>query len=286
MATFIQNQANLTYNYGEQEGYATSNIATTVVEDALTAQKTVLNTSYNATSPITYILSMTNTSTTNPLTNVQITDNLGTFTNSGITLTPLTFVGPAKLYLNGIFNQDLTPVTQPNSFTFTIPSVPAETTAMIVYQAIVNNTAPLQTGASITNTTTFIADGMANQVTASANITIDNYANVSIVKSMSPNPVTSGSPLTYTFNIYNYGNVAAERVVLTDTFSPAPDDISITLNGTVLSNADYTYTNGILTLPSTTGTSFTIPAATFTRNADGTINTNPGTATVVVQGII
>ena len=229
---------------------------------------------------------MTNTSTTNPLTNVQITDNLGTFTNSGITLTPLTFVGPAKLYLNGIFNQDLTPVTQPNSFTFTIPSVPAETTAMIVYQAIVNNTAPLQTGASITNITTFIADGMANQVTASANITIDNYANVSIVKSMSPNPVTSGSPLTYTFNIYNYGNVAAERVVLTDTFSPAPDDISITLNGTVLSNADYTYTNGILTLPSTTGTSFTIPAATFTRNADGTINTNPGTATVVVQGII
>ena len=286
MATFIQNQANLTYNYGEQEGYATSNIATIVVEDALTAQKTVLNTSYNATSPITYILSMTNTSTTNPLTNVQITDNLGTFTNSGITLTPLTFVGPAKLYLNGIFNQDLTPVTQPNSFTFTIPSVPAETTAMIVYQTIVNNTAPLQTGASITNTTTFIADEMANQVTASANITIDNYANVSIVKSMSPNPVTSGSPLTYTFNIYNYGNVAAERVVLTDTFSPAPDDISITLNGTVLSNADYTYTNGILTLPSTTGTSFTIPAATFTRNADGTINTNPGTATVVVQGII
>ena len=80
MAAFIQNQANLTYNYGTHQGSATSNVATTIIEDTLTAQKTVLNNSYNATCPITYILSMTNTSATNPLTNVQITDNLGTFT--------------------------------------------------------------------------------------------------------------------------------------------------------------------------------------------------------------
>ncbi|MDO4572501.1 MAG: hypothetical protein Q4C13_03965, partial [Clostridia bacterium] len=102
------------------------------------------------------------------------------------------------------------------------------------------------------------------------------------------NPVTDGSTLTSSFLIQNYGNTAATDVVLTDTFSPAPNPITVTVGGTALTDADYDYTDGTLRLPGTESSySLSVPAASFVQNTEtGEIAVNPGAVTIVVAGTL
>ena len=115
-----------------------------------------------------------------------------------------------------------------------------------------------------------------------------DYADVSIVKDMSPSTITDGSTITYTFTLYNYGNTAATDVVLRDAFNPAPGNLSVSINGTAVPSGDYTYTAGVLTLPDTgAATTLTVPAATFTQDTTtGVVSVTPGVTTVVVTGTI
>lgn len=274
----ITNQATITYQSNGISQSATSNIATTTLEGPFTVTKTSLGSEYALNNDITYILTTTNNGPAT-LTNVQIVDDLGT---GDLENAPLTYTGPAQLYLNGVLSTNLTVTQDENIVIFTIPTLTPGTTAIIVYRATPNQFAPLETGSEITNTATWTANGITEPTTDTNTVTIQDRANVTITKAMSPDPVTSGGILTYTFNLTNTGNIAAEDVVLTDTFDPAPTDITVSVNGVVLDMTDYTYVNGTLTIDS----GLTVPAATYTTDPNGVVVIEPGTAVIVVTGTI
>lgn len=285
MAT-ITNQARITYSYGAVNAAAASNIATATLTEPLTGSKTSLGSTYTAGDEITYILSLTNGSA-NAATDITVSDNLGRSTAGGVAYTPLSYVGPAYLYINGVYTSELTPATTAGSLIFTLPSIPAGANAVIIYKAALTSEAPLTSGSTVTNTATFTSPTLGT-AEKSNTITVENYARLNIVKSMSPNPVVGGGQLTYTFTVYNYGNDVATDVVLTDVFSPAPTDIAVTVNGTAVSAENYTYTGGTLTLPAA-GSSYeiTVPAATFTTDTTtGAVTASPGVTVVEVTGTI
>lgn len=286
MPTQITNQATLTFQYGDVQGSATSNLATTTLQEALTLSKNSLSTAYEAGDEITYILSINNSGET-AQTNINVEDNLATYTiGENTVVTPLTYIGPAYLYINGVLSAPLTPIQGISGVTFTIPSLPAGATAMILYRARVADRAQLDVDSELVNTATINLDG--ENITDTHTIAASEYADIRIIKSMSPNPVTDGGTLSYTFTIYNYGNTAATNVVLADTFNPIPTGITVTLNGTVVDASDYSYQNGNFRLPaSNSALEITVPAATFSQDATtGVVTTTPGTATIVISGTI
>lgn len=292
MAQNIENRAQLTYNYGSVTGAsASSNLATTTLQGPLTVSKNSLNTSYSQGDELTYIITLENTGTT-AISDVTVTDNLGRYLPQGMAgeVTPLNYVGPAQLYINGVLSGQLgvdTPET--GDLVFSIPSMPGNSNAMIVYIVEVNEFAPLSVeDGNITNTVVADADGLCESGEDTSTVSVLEAADVRLIKQMSPDPVVCGEQITYTINIYNYGNVAATGVQLTDTFTPAPTDISVYVNGSLITDR-YTYdeATGILTLPATPDESSIIPAATYNRDTDtGAVTVQPGAVTIVITGTI
>ena len=289
MATQITNQATLTYRYAGGEGSAASNIATATLKGQLSADMNSLFTDYRVDDELTYTISITNNSDA-AVTNIQVEDDLGTYAIAGpANVTPLTYTGPAKLYINGVYSSDLTPVTADNSVTFTIPSLAAGAAAMIMYVTEVNQYALQDSGSILVNGTSVTADGMTDELYASYELDAEDFADVRIIKSMSPDMVTGGGMLTYTFALYNYGNTAATNVVLTDAFDPAPSNITVSIGASVAPATEYSYENGVLTLPSEAASalSITIPAATFKQDAaTGRVTADPGVVMMSVTGTV
>lgn len=286
MATQITNRAQITFQYGTLTGSALSNVATTTLQGPLTIEKTAVGQEYNGVDETTFVLSLTNTTAT-ALTNLVIGDNLGSYTVPGGTVvaTPLDYVGPAALYINGVFTSYLQGQTGQNGVNFNIGSLGSGDNAIIVYKARANEYAPFAPQSTITNTAVVTADGLAESASAESTVTIGSYADVSIVKTMSPDPIQSGDTITYNFSLYNYGNTEATNVILTDAFSPAPQITSVSVNGNVLAPTEYSYAGGVLTVPVGTNT-LTVPAATYTQSTTGLITKIPGLATVTVVGTI
>lgn len=109
-----------------------------------------------------------------------------------------------------------------------------------------------------------------------------------IEKALSPIVVSENGEITYTFTITNKGNTAvteADDVVLRDVFNPILKGITVSYNGTALDDTKYTYdeTTGVF---ETAQGAITVPAATFTTNADGTIAVTPGKTIVTVTGTL
>lgn len=287
MAT-IENFATVSYTSGGIAATKTSNLAEIELNSSLNFSKTTLGSSYTANAPITYILSVTNGAAA-AVSDIVITDNLGTYTPDTTEYTPLSFVSPALLLING---QDTTgqltvDTSSPNSLVFTVPTLAAGATANIVYKAQPNEFAPLSAGTSITNTAALTSSSDCADGTDSATVTVLEAADVEVVKTMSPNPVVCGDTVTYTIRVYNYGNISAENVSLSDTFTPAPENISVSRNGTTLASTDYTYVNGTLTVPSSETAGATVAAATFTRDADtGVVGVAPGMVEYIITGTI
>ena len=287
MAT-IENFATVSYTSGGVTETKVSNLAEIGLESAISFTKTTLGETYGEDEVITYILSMTNTSTS-AITNVSITDDLGTFVFGTLELTPLTYAPPALLLIDGqdVSAQLTVDTATAGSLVFSFPTLPAGATANIVYRAAVNEYAPLDVDAGITNTATLTSDSDCADGTASATITAVSAANVSVFKQMSPNPVICGDTVTYTIRIYNYGNIAAENVVLTDTFNPAPTNITVSRDGTLLPANDYSYVDGTLTVPAGTTTAVSVPGATFVRDATtGIVTVTPGMIEYTITGTI
>jgi uncharacterized repeat protein (TIGR01451 family) len=129
---------------------------------------------------------------------------------------------------------------------------------------------------------------MTGSLEASTIVTVEDYVDVQIVKSMYPDPVTEGELLTYHFDIYNYGNTAATDVVLTDTFLPAPATVSVSVDGVPIDPTQFDYLAGVLTLPNALAIlSITIPAADFVQDpVTGIYTVNPGIVSITVSGAV
>lgn len=284
----IENFATVSYTSGGVTETKVSNVAEISVESAIGFTKTSLGNSYGDNSTLTYILTVTNSST-GAIAESTVTDNLGTYVYGTLELTPLDYISPAVLLING---QDVSAQLGVNTETqgsliFTLPTIPAGATANIIYKAQVNDFAPLAIDSSIVNVSTFESSSECADTTASATVSVANAANISIIKQMCPNPVICGDTLTYSIKIYNYGNTAAENVVLTDDFNPAPSNITVSRDGTLLLGSDYTYADGTLTVPSSTAASITVPAASFTQDATtGVISITPSVVEYTITGTV
>jgi len=284
----IENFATVSYTSGGVAATKNSNLAEIELDSSLGFSKATLGTTYSSGSPITYVLSVTNNFTAT-VTDLTVTDNLGTFTEGATELTPLTFLAPALLLINGQDSTALltTDATSQSAVVFSFPSLAPGDTANIIYNAIPNSYAPLVQASTITNTATLQSNSDCADGEASATVTVSSAADIEVIKSMCPNPVVCGDTITYTVKIYNYGNIDAEDVVLTDTFNPAPTNISVSRNGVLLGADDYTYVNGTLTVPVAATEGDTVPAATFVRNPEtGEVTVIPGLVEYVITGTI
>ena len=188
MAT-IENFATVSFTSGGVEVTKTSNLAEIELESSLKLSKSTLGDTYSGNTPITYILSVTNNSTST-ISNISVTDDLGTFVFNTLELTPLTFNDPALLLVNGQDSSaQLTVNTDfPERIIFTLPPLAAGATANIIYSVVPNNFAPLDVQSTITNTATLTSDFECAEDTASATITVlsaadtDNAPNGTISK--------------------------------------------------------------------------------------------------------
>ena len=284
MAIF-SNQATLTYN-----GVSTnSNVAFGEILEVLTATKTSIEGSYAPGDTVTYVVTLRNTGNT-ALTGLSITDDLGAYDFGGTTVYPLSYVdGSVALFVNGTPQADPAATAGPPLNISSI-SLPANSDAVIVYQAVANSFASPEVGGSIVNNVTVNGGGLTSPVTASATVDATTAAILSISKAITPAQVVDNDRVTYTFVIQNSGNqavVATDDTVISDLFDPILTDLTVTFEGTTLTEGiDYNYdeTTGLFT---TVPGRITVPAATYTQNpATGEYSLTPGTATLVVTGTI
>lgn len=285
MATFY-NQATLSYNGNT----TTSNITTGEFIEALSALHTHIMDTYSKDDEITFVLSIVNSSATD-YDGLEVSFDLGNYQFGTTTdVIPLTYIPDSlKYYINGVL-QPYPAVTAGQTLNVSPVSVPANGNTIIIYKTLVNEFAPLEQGASITNTATVSGGCIAESITAPAVITAETSAILGISKSISPSVVSCNGSVTYTFIIQNTGNTAAtasDNVIVTDTFTPALSNLTVTLNNQPLTiNTGYTY-NETTGLFETAAGAITVPAATFTQDAaTGEWNITPGSSILTVTGTI
>ncbi|MBQ3078957.1 MAG: hypothetical protein IJC48_03000 [Clostridia bacterium] len=279
------NFATLSYNGGTTN----SNIVTGEFLEILTASKTAVVNTYSAGDSVDFVLSLVNSGTTQ-LTDITVTDDLGGYLlDENTTVYPLDYrEGSARLYINGVL-QPAPALTEGPPLVFTGITIPAGGNAILIYEAAITGFAPLSDGGEITNTADITGGGLAAPLSANATITPESRANLTVSKAVCPPTVSENGTLTYTFVIQNSGNtdaVTTDNVVLTDTFDPILDPITVTYNSAIWTEGtQYTYdeTTGLF---STIPGQITVPAATYVQNEDGVYVTSPGTATIVITGTV
>jgi len=124
-------------------------------------------------------------------------------------------------------------------------------------------------GTSITDTATGTAtNGDTGAFNSSASATVivanANSADMAIVKTATPNPVTEGTPLTYTLTVTNNGPATATTVTVTDTLPSVVTYLSSTSTQGTCSEAGGTVTCQVGTMANAatvTVTILTIPGA-------------------------
>ena len=284
MALFT-NQATLSYN----NTTTTSNIVTGELLEVLSATKNSLDDTYNYGDTVTYVISIINTGTA-AFNNLTITDDLGEYNIGLLTRAPLTYVdGSVTYYANGVLQSTATAIAGPPLVISGI-NVPAGGNALILYEAKVNEYAPLVSGSTIINNATILGAGLSTPIEVTDTITVANAANLTITKSISPETVAENGQLTYTFIIQNTGNtpaVATDNVTVTDQFNPILENITVTLNSvTLVEPTQYTY-NETTGLFQTIAGVITVPAATYTQDiTTGQWNIVPGVTVLTVTGIV
>lgn len=283
MATFT-NQAVLSYN-----GITTSsNVATGEIVEVLSASKDVLSSEYRPGDTVTYVINLVNSGAT-PFTALTVSDNLGAYTGAGRTLYPLTYVdGSIRYYQNGA-EQAAPAVTQTAGLGISGIGVPAGGNTTLIYQAGVNAFANPGTAGTITNTAVVDGAEVAAPITVTQTIAARKAPYLTILKSVSPRQVAENGQITYTFDIQNLSNTAAnadDNVQITDTFNPALSGITVTYNGAVVPSTNYSYKEETGEFATTAGV-LTVPAAEFTQDpTTGAWSSVPGNAVLTVTGTI
>lgn len=285
MATFY-NQATIALN-----GVTlTSNQTEGEVVTRVTLTKTAISSDYGPGDNIVYAITLINTDATDK-TNITVTDNLGQFTPAtGGEVVPLSYVGGTVLYYQNGAPMPTPTVTAGAPLIISGIDIPAGGNALIIYEVQANEFAPRGENAIIQNTVTAGGDGLCDTLTATATVPTRNEANLTIAKAISPETVTCGEEVTYTFIIQNTGNipvVATDNLTVSDLFNPALEGITVELNGAPLTEGvgyEYSEETGAFT---TLNGAIPIPAATFTRDGEtGVITVTPGVATLTVTGRI
>lgn len=283
MAIFT-NVATLTYDGNT----TTSNTVTGELLEVLSGSKTAVAGDYAAGDTVTYVIALRNTGTT-PQTGLTVTDNLGAYEFEGQTLYPLEYVDGSVLYYADGILQPAPAVTAGPPLTFTGITVPAEGNVLLIYEAEVTRFAPPDADGTVTNEATVTGGCLTEPLVLTETVEAEGGPVLTVSKSLSPSVVSGCGQLTYTFVIQNSGNtpaVATDDVILSDTFNPILNPITVTYNGTPwTAGVNYTYntaTGQFTTLPG----QITVPAATYTRNPDGSFTVNPGTTTIVVTGTV
>lgn len=284
MAVF-SNQATLTYN-----GTTTnSNVAYGEILEVLTATKTAVEGGYTPGEPVTYVVTLRNTSAA-PLTGLTLSDDLGSYDRDGATVFPLTYeTGSIRLFVNGVPQ----PVPAPETggpLVVTGLTVPAGGDLVLVYQARANGFADPNTGSTLTNTVTVTGAGLAAPVVATAVVNAAQTPAVTITKTITPARVTDNGRVTYSFVIQNSGNRpvgVGDNAAIRDVFNPVLSDLVVTYEGQVWAEeVQYTY-DPVTGLFATVPGQITVPAATFTRDPDtGAFLPEPGVVTLTVTGTI
>lgn len=290
MASKIINKATLEYKSGDASKSAVSNTTSVDFHGPLEIVIHTLENHYQLNDELTYQIFVTNTGTKS-VNNVKVYDNLSTYEfTTAYFVTPLTYVGPAKHFKSDTTATELTADTSSaDKVIFTIATLAAGDTALIEYKVKTNEYAPTSTGSKL-NTIAKVEATDISAVTNTYELPIGSYADLLIEKSMSPDPVVDGNPLTYTFLLQNYGTLDATYTVLKDTFTPVPQNITVTIEGTQIEPDFYSIdADGKFLYPSALQTSanFIIPAATYVQDKEtGVVTCTPGSRKVVIVGII
>ena len=284
MPTFT-NQATLSYN----NITTNSNVVTGQLLEVLSAAKTAVADTYAEGDVVTYILSIVNSGAVS-FTNLTVTDDLGGYTFAGDTLYPLDYIpGSLRLYINGVL-QAPPAASAEAPLEITGLAIPANSNAILVYEARVNQFAPLAEGSTIDNTVTVTGGGLSTPVEASAIITAASEPQLTISKSICPATVAENGQLTYTFVIQNSGSQPADAdvgAVIRDVFDPILEGITVTFDGqpwAVGTNYTYDQTTGEF---ATVAGQVTVPAATYVQDpTTGLWAIQPGTAVLTVTGTL
>ncbi len=283
MAQFT-NQARLSYN----NTVAVSNIAVGEILDALTVTKTAVRDTYSINDSITYIVSIVNSGSVS-YSGLNITDNLGEYQFGEGTLVPLEYVEDSlKYFINGVL-QPSPEITSEPFIAISGISVPAGGNTTIVYEANINEFAPLNDGGQIVNEVTVLGNNIT-AIKATEAVTASTGPTLSITKAISPVPVAPNGLVTYTFTITNTGTtpiVATDNAIITDLFDPILTNLQVSFNGTEWQEgAGYTYNQETGLFESQEGY-ITVPAAAYTQDpATGEWTLTPGESTLVIIGNI
>ena len=283
MATFF-NRATLTYGTNS----ITSNTVSGEIVQTLSVAKNASADEYFSDSTLTYAVSLVNSGAT-ALNGLTLTDDLGEFALSEtLSVRPLNYVLDSILYyVNGVL-QPTPAVVTAAPLVITGISVPAGGNAVIVYNATVNEVAPLAGGSEITNIVTSSGNSALGDIAASETVAVANTPFLSILKSLSPETVAENGTLTYTLLVENRGNApVTSDLTVSDVFDPILENITVTLNGNILTEGvDYTYdeaTGIFTTLPS----AVTIPAAVYSTDpTTGEVIVTPGSAVIRITGTV
>lgn len=284
MAIFY-NRATLSYN-GQS---LNSNQVSGELLEALTMTKTAISGSYGIGDSVSYAVSIVN-SGISAISGLTLTDDLGAYPIGGTNVTPLTYRDGSILYYIDGSLQPAPTVSGTDQLVVSGINIPAGSNATIIYEAIANGYAPLESGSVITNTATVTGGGIAAPLTDTATVPVTEEPDLSIAKAICPPVVTDNGQLTYTFIIQNTGNtaiLATDNLIVSDNFNPILSNIAVTLNGaTLVEGTGYTYddtTGAFATLPGIV----TVDAATYTQDpTSGLITVNPGVSVITITGTV
>ena len=281
MATQINNYASATYAYtgkASQESVI-SNTATTnlITEFAISGYKESLNSSFRAGQNITYFIHISNDGTS-PLYNVTVSDDLG---GSGNVLNYVS--SSASLNVNGVVSS-INPTTV-NPLTFVLPNTfNSGDLATITYVCQVSSGIG-DSVTEITNTATIQANeesttGPVISVSPSPSVTLplEDYAQVSMAKSVSTNEINIGEQFSYTLTLLNSGNLDAINVTITDTL---PQNFVVSSITSVTDGVQTTYAPSDYEIDSSTNT-LTLPVSTSSVNIIVPASTTAGDGTTLI----